>query len=293
MNIGFVGVGSMGQAMMPLLVQAGHRVCAWNRSADALRGLSENDVLTSAASAFQQPVVISMLADDTAVHEVLLESAALKTACDGCIHIVMSTLSPALMERLQKEHAEAGLVLIAAPVFGIPAVAAKGELNILAAGPHAAIDRVQPLFDVLGKKTWRLGDQPVQACIAKIAGNLMIAQAIESLAEASALTEQYGLGASAFIDVVTQTLFACPSYQRYGQHIVNDHYEPGFKLSLGLKDVNLALQAAEGRGLCLPAAHVVRSRMDAAVANGLGNKDWSAFSIMAKGSPAAALTPAP
>ncbi|MGE8145390.1 NAD(P)-dependent oxidoreductase [Pseudomonas frederiksbergensis] len=282
MNIGFVGAGSMGQAMIPLLVQAGHRVNVWNRSADAIRGLSDIDVLACAATAFQQPVVISMLADDTAVREVLLESAALKTACAGCIHIVMSTLSPALMEQLQKEHDEAGLVLIAAPVFGIPAVAAKGELNILAAGPEAAIERIQPLFDVLGKKTWRLGDQPVQACIAKIAGNMMIAQAIESLAEATLLTEHYGLGASAFIDVVTQTLFACPSYQRYGQNIVNDHYEPGFKLSLGLKDVNLALQAAEGRGVNLPAALVVRSRMEAAVADGLGNKDWSVFSIKGK-----------
>jgi 3-hydroxyisobutyrate dehydrogenase-like beta-hydroxyacid dehydrogenase/pimeloyl-ACP methyl ester carboxylesterase len=293
MNIGFVGVGSMGQAMIPLLVQAGHGVSVWNRSADALCGLSEIDVLASAATAFQQQVVISMLADDSAVREVLLESAALKTAWDGCIHIVMSTLSPVLMAQLQKEHDEAGLVLIAAPVFGIPAVAAKGELNILVAGPEAAIDRVQPLFDVLGKKTWRLGDQPVQACIAKIAGNMMTAQAIESLAEASLLTEQYGLDASAFIEVVTQTLFACPSYQRYGQNIVNDRYEPGFKLSLGLKDVNLALQAAEGRGLSLPAAQVVRSRMEAAVANGLADKDWSVFATMAKRPQAAAPTSEP
>jgi 3-hydroxyisobutyrate dehydrogenase-like beta-hydroxyacid dehydrogenase len=293
MNIGFVGVGSMGQAMIPLLVQAGHRVSAWNRSADALSGLSEIDVLASAATAFKQQVVISMLADDTAVREVLLASAALKTACDGCIHIVMSTLSPALMKQLQKEHDEAGLVFIAAPVFGIPAVAAKGQLNILAAGPDAAIERVQPLFDVLGKKTWRLGDQPVQACIAKIAGNMMIAQAIESLAEASLLAEQYGLGASVFIEFVTQTLFACPSYQRYGQNIVSDRYEPGFKLSLGLKDVNLALQAAEGRGLSLPAAGVVRSRMDAAVASGLGSKDWSVFATMAKRPQAAAPTSEP
>ncbi|MCQ6255359.1 NAD(P)-binding domain-containing protein [Pseudomonas sp. Q11] len=293
MNIGFVGVGSMGQAMIALLVQAGHRVSAWNRSTDALCRLSEIDVLASAATAFQQQVVISMLADDTAVREVLLESAALKTACDGCIHIVMSTLSPALMEQLQKEHDEAGLVLIAAPVFGIPAVAAKGELNILAAGPEAAIDRVQPLFDVLGQKTWRLGDRPVQACIAKIAGNMMITQAIQSLAEASLLTEQYGLSPAAFIEVVTQTLFACPNYQRYGQNIVNSRYEPGFKLSLGLKDVNLALRAAEDRGLCLPAARVVRSRMEAAVANGLGNQDWSVFSITTKGVPADALSEEP
>jgi 3-hydroxyisobutyrate dehydrogenase-like beta-hydroxyacid dehydrogenase len=280
MNIGFIGVGSMGRAMIPLLVQAGHRVSAWNRNAQALSGLEPINVLQSVGAAFQEPVVISMLADDNAVREVLLASGVLANAPKGCIHIVMSTLSPALIEQLETQHQAAGLTLIAAPVLGIPAVAAKGELNILAAGRPDAIEQVQPVFDVLGKKTWRLGEQPVQACIAKIAGNMMISQAIESLAEASHLAERFGLSARAFIDVVTQTLFACPSYQRYGQNIVNASYEPGFTLSLGLKDVKLALDAAQSRGLSLPAASVVRSTMETAVAHGLADRDWSVLATM-------------
>lgn len=280
MNIGFVGVGSMGRAMIPLLIQAGHHVSAWNRSAEALSELGPIDVLHSAAAAFQKPVVISMLADDNAVREVLLTHGVLATAPKGCIHIVMSTLSPALMEQLQAQHRAAGLTLIAAPVFGIPSVAAKGELNIMAAGPAAAIEQVQEVFEVLGKKTWHLGEQPVQGCIAKIAGNMMITQAIESLAEASHLTESYGLSARAFIEVVTQTLFACPSYQRYGQNIVNASYEPGLKLSLGLKDIKLALDSAQARGLSLPAARVVRIQMESAVAQGLANKDWSVLATV-------------
>lgn len=284
MNIGFVGVGSMGRAIIPLLVQAGYQVSAWNRSPAALRGLGQVNLLQTAQAVFAQQIVISMLADDQAVHEVLLDSGALAAAPKGCIHIVMSTLSPALMAQLEAEHTAAGVLLIAAPVFGIPAVAARGELNILAAGPAKAIDQVQPLFDVLGKKTWRLGEQPVQACIAKIAGNMMITQAIEALAEASHLTQSYGLSAAAFIELITQTLFACPSYQRYGQNIVRGSYEPGFKLSLGLKDVRLALDAAEAKGLSLPAASVVGRRMDAVVAQGLGDKDWSVLATLAHSS---------
>ncbi|MHC6227113.1 NAD(P)-dependent oxidoreductase [Pseudomonas sp. X10] len=278
MRIGFIGTGSMGQAMLPLLVRAGHRVSVWNRSVRALENLEGVYRLGTPAAAFKEDVVISMLADDQAVHEVLLSSGALQEAAEHCTHVVMSTLSPLLMEQLQTLHEQLGLAFVAAPVFGVPVVASKGELNILAAGQDAAMARVQPLFDVLGKKTWHLGHHPVQACIAKIAGNMMIAQAIESLAEATALIQCYGLDAGPFVELMTQTLFACPSYQRYGQNIVNGRYEPGFKLVLGLKDINLAIASGSDKGLQLPAAEIVRSRMTTAIAQGLGKQDWSAFS---------------
>lgn len=277
MKIGFIGVGSMGRAIIPLLVRAGHHVSAWNRNYAAIKDLEGISALESPASAFQQEVVITLLADDAAVRQVLLSSAALETADKACVHVVMSTLSPSLMLELQREHDAVGMPLIAAPVFGVPAVAAKGELNILAAGSQAAVSAVQPLFDLLGKNTWYLGDQPEQACIAKIAGNMMITQAIQSLGEASGLVQRHGLSPSIFINLMTQTLFACPSYQRYGRNIVSSNFEPGFKLSLGLKDTNLAIDAGRLKGLELPAADAVRLKMTSAVARGHGDKDWSVF----------------
>jgi 3-hydroxyisobutyrate dehydrogenase-like beta-hydroxyacid dehydrogenase len=277
MKIGFIGVGCMGRAIIPLLVRAGHHVSAWNRSQVAIKDLEGISVIETPASAFQQEVVITLLADDAAVRQVLLSSAVLETADKACVHVVMSTLSPSLMLELQREHEAVGMPLIAAPVFGVPAVAAKGELNILAAGSQAAVSTVQPLFDLLGKKTWYLGDQPEQACIAKIAGNMMITQAIQSLGEASGLVQRHGLSPSIFIKLMTQTLFACPSYQRYGQNIVSSNFEPGFKLSLGLKDMNLAIDAGRLKGLELPAADAVRLKMTSAVARGDGDKDWSVF----------------
>ena len=277
MDIGFIGIGSMGAAMVPNLVKAGHRVSVWNRNVAASRALEGVTVLTSPAAAFEKDAVVTMLADDAAVHSVIIDSGALTSARKDCVHVMMATISLALVEELQELHRSAGIAYVAAPVFGVPAVAAKAELNILVAGNAEAIATVQPLLDALGQKTWHLGDDPKQANVAKIAGNMMITLAIEAMGEATALTESYGLKAGDFLEVVTNTMFASPSYKRYGGNIANNSYEPGFKLTLGLKDVNLALEAAKAKHTALPAAEIVRENMLEAVDQGLGSKDWSAL----------------
>ncbi len=119
------------------------------------------------------------------------------------------------------------------------------------AGDAAGIAKIQPLLDALGQKTWPLGDDPRRANIAKIAGNLMITLAIEAMGEASALAERYGVKAKDFLDIVTSTLFAAPSCRRYGGFIASRTYEPGFRLTLGLKDVNLAVDAAKAKDAVL------------------------------------------
>ena len=106
---------------------------------------------------------------------------------------------------------------------------------------------------------------------------MMITLAIEAMGEATALTENYGLKGADFLEIVTNTIFASPSYQRYGGNIARNSYEPGFKLTLGLKDVNLALEAANAKDASLPAAEIVRENLEQAIKEGLGDKDWSAF----------------
>jgi len=267
----------MGAAMVPNLVKAGHRVSVWNRTLAATKALEGITVLTSIASAFENDAVVTMLSDDTAVRSVIIDSGALATARKDCVHVMMSTISLALVEELQELHRREGIAYVAAPVFGVPAVAAKAQLNILVAGNAEAVATVQPLLDAMGQKTWHLGDDPKHANVAKIAGNLMITLAIEAMGEATALTESYGLKAVDFLEVVTNTMFTSPSYQRYGGNIANNSYEPGFKLTLGLKDVNLALEAAKVKHALLPAAESVRETMLEAVEQGLGSQDWSAL----------------
>jgi 3-hydroxyisobutyrate dehydrogenase-like beta-hydroxyacid dehydrogenase len=279
MNVGFIGIGSMGAAIVPNLVKAGHRVSVWNRTPVAAQALDGVTVLSSPAEAFQGEAVITMLADDKAVRSVIVDSGALASAREGCIHVMMATISLTLVEDLQKLHRDAGIAYVAAPVFGVPAAAEKAQLNVVTAGDAEAIATVQPLLDAIGQKSWHLGDDPKRANIAKIAGNMMITLAIEAMGEATALTDSYGLKAADFLEIVTNTLFASPSYQRYGGFIANNRYEPGFKLTLGLKDVNLALDAADAKQVSLPAAEIVRENMDTAIDQGMGSKDWS---ILAK-----------
>lgn len=277
MKIGFIGIGSMGAAMVPNLVKAGHQVSVWNRDSTTAEALEGVTVLPSPAAAFENDAVVTMLSDDTAVRSVIIDSGALASARKDCVHVMMATISLALVEELHELHRSAEIAYVAAPVFGVPAVAAKGELNIMAAGNAEAVATVQPLFDAMGQKTWHLGDDPKHANIAKLAGNMMITLAIESMGEATALTESYGLKAGDFLDVITNTIFASPSYKRYGGNIATNTYEPGFKLTLGLKDVNLAIEAAEAKHAVLPAAEIVRENMLKAVDQGLGDKDWSAL----------------
>jgi 3-hydroxyisobutyrate dehydrogenase-like beta-hydroxyacid dehydrogenase len=279
MRVGFIGIGSMGAAMVPNLVKAGHQVSVWNRNAKAAAELQGVTVLDSPAAAFQGDAVITMLADDKAVRSVIFDSGALRTARKTCVHVMTSTISLALVEELKEKHREAGIAYVAAPVFGVPAAAANAQLNIVVAGEETAVATVQPLFDVLGQKTWKLGTDPKRANVAKIAGNMMITLAMEAMGEATALTESHGVKAAEFLDIITNTLFASPSYKRYGGFIATNTYEPGFKLTLGLKDVNLAFEAAAEKNLTLPAAQIVRENMLKAIDQGLGAKDWS---ILAK-----------
>lgn len=282
MKIAFIGIGSMGAAMVPHLVKAGHDVAVWNRNRAAAEALAGVTVLDSPRAAFEREVVLTMLADDAAVRAVVIDSQALSAARAGCVHVLMATISIAFVEELVGLHRAAGVGYVAAPVFGVPAAAAQAQLNVLVAGDAQAVATVRPVLDLLARKVWPLGDEPQRANIAKIAGNLTISLAIEAMAEASALTESYGVAAADFLDIITNTIMASPSYQRYGGFIGSRTYEPGFKLTLGLKDVRLALAAAQTTGTSLPSANVVRERMESAVGRGLGAKDWSVVAEIAR-----------
>jgi 3-hydroxyisobutyrate dehydrogenase-like beta-hydroxyacid dehydrogenase len=275
MKVSFIGIGSMGAAMVPNLVRAGHSVSVWNRNRAAAQAIDGVTVLESPADAFQADAVMTMLSNDDAVRSVILDSGALAGANKNCVHIMMATISLALVDELAARHREAGIAYISAPVFGVPAAAAAAQLNVLAAGDPQAIARVQPLLDAVGRKTWLLGDDPKRANVVKISGNMMIAQAFTAMGEAAYLSESYGVPAADLLDVLTNTLFAAPSYQRYGGFIATNTFEPGFKLPLGLKDVNLALSAAEAKGALLPVAEQVRENMQDAMAQGLQDRDWS------------------
>jgi len=273
MQVGFIGLGAMGSAMARNVAKAGHTVRAWNRSAG--QPIDQVTRVETVQEAFDADVIMTMLPDDAAIRDVILDSGILTKARDGAVHVVCSTISVAFAEELTMRHAQEGLGYIAAPVLGRPDVAAKGELNVLAAGPADALRSAVPVLDAIGKTTWRVGDIPKQANAAKIALNMMITMAIEAMAEAVVLTESQGVGRDAFFEIMLNTLFGGRAYETYSANIAKGAYEPGFKAKLGLKDLRLATEAAEMASRQLPMLAAVKGQMGQVVDAGQGDRDWS------------------
>ncbi|QRE75972.1 NAD(P)-dependent oxidoreductase [Methylobacterium aquaticum] len=283
MDVGFLGLGRMGRGMALNLVKAGHRVRVWNRSAQAAEALRAHgaEPVATPAEAFRGDAAVTMLADDAALHAVIVESGLLDQAERPKVHLGTSTISVALAEELAAIHGRAGVAYVSAPVFGRPDVAEAGKLNILAAGPDDAILAAQPLLDAMGAKTWRFGEAPARANTVKLAGNMMIVAAIEAMGEASALAEAHGVAAADLLDLLTNTIFAAPVYKNYGASIAAGRYEPpGFGLALGAKDVRLALAAGEAARVPMPLASVLRDGLLEALAHGDGEKDLAALATV-------------
>ena len=272
MEIGIIGLGAMGREIARNLAAAGHDIKSWNRSGGELEGVQ---MVETPAQALQADITLTMLSDDAAVRSVLLESESLRQARRGLVHVVSSTISVAFAQELKERHDAAGIDYVAAPVLGRPDVAARGELNVLAAGTAAALKKVRPVFEVIGKRIWEMGTEPPTAHAAKIACNMMITMAIEAMAEAVVLTEANGVTRERFFDLILNTLFGSRSYQVYSANILHDSYEPGFKASLGLKDLRLAHAVADQMGRNLPMLNAVCHRMAEAVDAGGGDRDWS------------------
>ncbi len=284
MNVGFLGLGTMGKSMAANLMKAGHTLTVWNRSPGPAQELAVlgATVANTPAEALRGEAAISILADDAATHAVLTD-AALAVAAMGLISINMATVSVATAKSLSERHRAHGLAYVAAPVFGRAEVAAAAKLNIVAGGADADIARAQPLFDAMGQKTWRAGADPAHANLVKITGNFMLAASIEMLSEAFALAEKGGVDPKIFAEIMTSTLFAAPAFKIYSDLINSKRFEPaGFKLPLGLKDVGLALEAGHASQTPLPMANLVRDHMLEALAAGLGDKDWSALSTIVR-----------
>ncbi len=281
MRIGFVGVGAMGVGMVRNLLAAGHEVWVANRSrakAEALVADGAHVAETAAAAARDAEVVISILADDGATEAMTFGSDGILGALSpDAVHVCMATISVDLGRRLAETHAEAGVGYVSAPVFGRPPAAAAGQLFVVAAGAPASVGRCEAAFEAMGQGTFVVGDDdPAMANIVKISGNFMLASLIETLGEAFALTRSYGIDPDQFLEILTGTIFPAPVYKAYGGMVASDRYEPpGFTLRLGLKDVGLALSAAQAQTVPMPIGSLVRDRYLTAIARGYQDFDWA------------------
>lgn len=281
MTIAFLGLGAMGQHMAANLLKSGQTVVVWNRGQVPVQALAQQGARAAAtpAECGLADVVFTMLADDAATRAVLVDGGVLDAMAPGSIHVNMATVSVAFAREMAALHVTRGIGYVAAPVLGRVDVAAAGKLNILAGGTDELIARVQPLLDLLGAKTWRFGAAPEQANAVKLACNLTLACAIEAMGEGAALAGAHGIPAAGFIDLITSTLFAgSPVYKGYGGMIAEARYRPaGFKLSLGQKDVRLAVEAGRDQGLPLAFGDALQTVLKEAIDAGDADLDLAAL----------------
>lgn len=271
----------MGSGMARNLLRAGHEVAVYNRSrakAEALAADGARVADSPAAAANGAEAVITMLADDTAVCNVVYGETGLAAGlAKDSVHISSSTISTACARELAAEHAKRGQGYLAAPVFGRPEAAEAKKLLVVTAGPQALIDRFHPLFDAIGRQTSVVGTEPWQANAAKLCGNFMIASMIEAFGEAYATLRKSEVDPHVFLDIMNG-LFASPVYANYGRMIADEQFEPaGFALKLGYKDARLALEAAQEVNSPMPLASLIRDRMLQAIAQGQSEMDWSSM----------------
>jgi 3-hydroxyisobutyrate dehydrogenase-like beta-hydroxyacid dehydrogenase len=284
MDIGFIGLGNMGSGMAANLLEAGHRVTAYNRSRDKVDALAERGAqpARTVAEACGGEVVVSMLADDDAVEAVTFGAdGILASLSAGAVHVSCSTISVALATRLNAAHADAGQRFVAAPVFGRPEAAEAAKLFVVAAAEPAVLQTVSPIFDAIGQRTFVVADDPTAASLVKLSGNFLIASVIESLGEAMALVGKAGVDKLQYLDILTSTLFGSPVYSTYGGLVAREQFEPaGFAATLGLKDIRLVLAAGEELQVPLPIASLLRDRFLTLLANGGGQLDWAAVGAL-------------
>lgn len=280
MRVGLIGVGRMGGAMGGRLLGGGHELSLYDpdpgRMADLVaRGARGTGSIAEAVG--DRHVVITMLASDAILQSVVLDEGGLRASlAEGAIHLSMGTHGVDVTRAMTAAHGEAGQGFVAAPVLGRPEFAQEGQLGIVPGGPADLVARCAPLFELMGQHTFPAGEKPESAVSIKIANNLVLGCAIEAMGEGFALVRKFGVDPAVFYDVLTEGLFASVAYKVYGDIIAREAYdEVGVTASIGLKDANLAMSAAQAAGVPLPSGNAWRDRLIGAITHGEGELDWA------------------
>lgn len=279
MKIGFIGLGQMGRGMVSRLLDNGHQLVVWNRTRAVAQTFAARGAIVAAnpQDTLNSEVVITMLADDASVEAVWIRNGLARQLPAPTVHLNMASVSLLMGKQLDDLHQRRGSKYVSAPVFGRPEFAARGELDIVAAGAPDAISRCEPLFQVLGRRWFKVADEAPKANAVKVARNFLLAAIIESVGEAQSLIEAADIEPRVFFDIITNTNMNCPAYKSYGGMMLDNPPNPTFPLRLGLKDVELALQTAADLKVPLPSAALLREQHLKAIAQGYGERDWAAL----------------
>ncbi|MGG7621675.1 NAD(P)-dependent oxidoreductase [Bacillus coreaensis] len=281
MKVGLIGLGSMGLPMAENLLQNGYELVVYNRTISKCQELAQKGAFianTPAEAASHTDIVFTILSDDTAVENVVFgDDGILAGLQPGGIHVSISTISVHLAKKLTNEHENARQHFVSSTVLGRPEAAAAAALRFIVAGPEEAREKVIPILQMLGQDVFTVGDQGYLSNVAKLGNNFLLVSMLESLSEILVMVQKHGVEPKQFLEIIN-SLFASPVYNTYGKMIINERFDPaGFKLKLGLKDVNLMIDAANEVSTELPIANLAQSHYSYAIEKGWGDLDWAAI----------------
>ena len=270
-----LGIGAMGHGMATSALRAGIPTIVWNRAPEATRdlaGLGAEVAATVADAARRAAIVVTMVTDTDAVLSIALDQGMLAALAPGAIWVQMSTIGVAGIDRVAAlvDAERPDVMLLDAPVSGSKDPAAQGQLTIFASGPDGARSRVAPLFDALGRRTIWVG--PVGAgSRLKVVNNTWLAFEAEAVAASVALAHRFGLETGTVVDALGGSPLVSAWQAAKLQRIAEGEFSAQFALSLALKDVRLALQAAGDDGFAVLAC--LAEEWQRVVDAGLGDQD--------------------
>ncbi len=280
MDVGLIGLGRMGGAMARRLLANGFALSVFDRDVsqtDPLEALGAHVARSVEDLCRGRDLVITMVPSDAILGEITFgPGGVVDSLAPGAIHMVSGTHGVRVLESLVDAHWEGGQILVACTVLGRPDRAAEGKLGLLPAGPPSAVERLMPLLSSLGETIFRPGEDPLTSVVIKIANNFVLGCAIEAMGEGMALVRKYGVDPDLFYEVLTKGLFNCIAYTSYGDVIAKQDWgRIGATAAIGLKDAQLALEAAERVLVPLPSGNVWRDRLMTACGRGEGALDWA------------------
>jgi 2-hydroxy-3-oxopropionate reductase len=282
-TIAFIGLGIMGAPMAAHLVRAGHDVAGVNRSrpaVDRLVAAGGRDGGTVARAVAGADIVLTMLPDSPDVQAVALGDDGIYAAAKpGTLHIDCSTIRPDVARQLAEAGRAAGLPVIDAPVSGGEAGAQEATLSIMAGGAAEDVAAARPILDRLGATVVHVGPAGSGQTV-KAANQLIVAGALELLAEAIVFLRAQGVDTEAALDVLGGGLAGSTVLTRKGPTMLAHQFTPGFRVDLHHKDMGIVTSAAREANVVLPLAEHVAGLIASLRAQGHGDLDHSALLLL-------------
>jgi 3-hydroxyisobutyrate dehydrogenase-like beta-hydroxyacid dehydrogenase len=279
MDIGFVGLGAMGQLIVPRLMDAGHALTGWNRSRDKAEALIAAGMRwadTPRAVAERSEIVFSIVTDAAAVQAVALGSNGIVSGLrKGGVYLDMSTIAPEASRAVAAAFAKANAIMLDAPISGSPVTVTAGNASIMVGGDEAAFERVKPVLLAIGPKVTRIGRNGL-ACQMKIAVNLLLMVEVIAFGEAIALAEKGGVAREVAVDAVLKSVAASPVLGYRGPFILEGQMPevPLADVTLQQKDMLLALDLGRRLGSPVPLAAAANEMMNACRGLGIDRHDF-------------------